>query len=93
MPAILDRLVRQLQAKGYPKSRAHAIATKSLQKSGNLKKGTQKATKQGAYRGKLSDKQRDNDRKRARRTGRRLAGSPKQYRKTMKAAKRGGRRR
>ena len=40
MPAILDRLVKQLVAKGHRKSSAYAIATKSLQKAGNLKKGT-----------------------------------------------------
>ncbi len=43
MPAILERLVSQLQAKGKSKSSAFAIATSALQKSGNLKKGTQKA--------------------------------------------------
>ena len=39
MPAILDRLVKQLVDKGHRKSSAYAIATKSLQKAGNLKKG------------------------------------------------------
>ena len=63
MPAILDRLVGQLQAKGKSKSSAFAIATSALQKSGNLKKGTQKATAKGATRGAMTPKQRENSRK------------------------------
>lgn len=84
MPKILDRLVRQLQAKGKDKGTAFAIATSSLQKSGNLKPGTQKATKQGEFRGNLSDKQREDDRKRAQRLGRNISKSPTEY----KSAKR-----
>ena len=52
MPKILDRLVSQLMDKGHSKSAAYAIATKSLQRSGNLKKGTQKATRKGKIQGK-----------------------------------------
>ena len=74
MPAILDRLVKQLIAKGYSKSAAHAIATKSLQKSGNLKKGTNKPTAKGRRRGKMTPGQRAKDRQ-ARYDGRR----PSQY--------------
>lgn len=62
MPAILDRLVNQLIAKGKSKSSAYAIATSALQKSGNLKKGTQKATKKGKKRGKMTAEQRAKDR-------------------------------
>ena len=62
MPAILDRLVKQLQAKGHSKSSAYAIATKSLQKAGNLKKGTQKATAKGKKRGKMTAGARAKDR-------------------------------
>lgn len=62
MPAILDRLVRQLQAKGKPKSAAFSIATKALQRSGNLKKGTQKATDKGKKRGAMSPSERAKDR-------------------------------
>ena len=62
MPAILERLVSQLRAKGKSKSSAFAIATSALQKSGNLKKGTQKATAKGARRGKMSPGQRAKDR-------------------------------
>lgn len=54
MPAILERLVSQLEAKGYAKSSAFAIATKSLQKAGDLKPGSQKATSKGAQRGAMT---------------------------------------
>jgi|TARA_B100000073_G_scaffold112982_1_gene91294 hypothetical protein len=62
MPAILDRLVSQLKAKGMSEKAAFAIATKQLQKSGNLKKGTSKATPKGKRRGKMSPAQRAIDR-------------------------------
>lgn len=62
MPKILERLVSQLQAKGKSKSSAYAIATSALQKSGNLKKGTQKATAKGTRRGNMTPGQRSNDR-------------------------------
>jgi hypothetical protein len=54
MPAIRDRLVRQLNAKGHSADAAYAIATASLQKSGNLKPGSSTATAQGKRRGKQS---------------------------------------
>jgi len=66
MPAILDRLVRQLQAKGYDKSAAYAIATKSLQKSGNLKRGSQKATAKGKRRGAMTPEARAKSRQKKR---------------------------
>jgi len=62
MPKILERLVSQLQAKGYPKSKAFAIATSQLQKAGDLKPGTQQATAKGARRGEMSAKERAIDR-------------------------------
>lgn len=62
MPAILTRLVKQLKAKGYTDSSAHAIAVSSLQKSGNLKKGTAKATSKGKKRGKMTPSARARDR-------------------------------
>lgn len=62
MPAILDRLVRQLVAKGKSKSSAFAIATSALQKSGNLKKGTTKATDKGKRRGAMTPGERAKDR-------------------------------
>lgn len=62
MPKILDRLVRQLKAKGHGDKSAYAIATKALQKSGNLKKGTQQATAKGKRRGNMTPGERAKDR-------------------------------
>jgi hypothetical protein len=62
MPKILDRLVKQLQDKGMDKSKAFAIATSQLQKSGNLKKGTTEATAKGIKRGNMTPAQRAKDR-------------------------------
>ena len=56
MPAILDDAVKSIM-KENPKmseSSAYAIATKSLQKSGDLKEGSQEATKKGDRRGEMS---------------------------------------
>lgn len=91
MPAILDRLVRQLQAKGYKKGPATAIATASLQKSGNLKKGTNKATVKGAKRGKMTPGQRAKDRARKYSKGKHKTSeykyNPKTNRATLKKRK------
>jgi hypothetical protein len=62
MPAILDRLVRQLKAKGKSAKAAYAIATSALRKSGNLKKGSTEATAKGKRRGKMTPGQRAKDR-------------------------------
>lgn len=62
MPAILERCVKQLMANGKSRSAAHAICTKSLQKSGNLKKGSTKATTKGKKRGKMTPAARAKDR-------------------------------
>lgn len=64
MPKILDRLVSQLKAKGKDQSSAFAIATKALQKSGNLKPGTQEATAKGVKRGNMTPEARAKDRAR-----------------------------
>ena len=61
MPAILDRLVRQLRAKGHSNQAAHAIAVSALKKSGNLKSNGQ-ATAKGRKRGKMTPGQRAKDR-------------------------------
>ena len=74
MPAILDRLVRQLVAKGHDQSAAYAIATKSLQRSGNLMKGSNKATPKGKRRGSMTPKARAKSRKRKAKKKRLLAG-------------------
>lgn len=62
MPKILERLVGQLKAKGMPEGSAYAIATKTLQKAGNLKPGTQQATKKGQLRGGMTPGARAKDR-------------------------------
>ena len=62
MPKILERLVRQLKAKGKSEQAAYAIATSSLQKSGNLKKGTAQATAKGKKRGDMTPAARAKDR-------------------------------
>jgi len=62
LPKILERLVRQLKAKGKSDSAAHAIAVSALQKSGNLKPGTQTATAKGTRRGNMTPGERAKDR-------------------------------
>lgn len=62
MPKILDRTVGQLLQKGKSKKAAYAIATKKLQQSGNLKRGTNKPTLKGAIRGNMTPAQRAIDR-------------------------------
>lgn len=56
MPAILDDAVKSIMEKNpkLSESSAYAIATKQLQKSGDLKKGTQEATEKGDRRGEMS---------------------------------------
>ena len=62
MPAILERLVKQLKDKGHDEKSAYAIATSQLQKAGDLKKGTNQATPKGAKRGAMSPAARAKDR-------------------------------
>ncbi len=62
MPKILERLVSQLKAKGKSDAAAHAIAVSALQKSGNLKPGTQTATAKGTRRGNMTPGERAKDR-------------------------------
>lgn len=89
MPAILDRLVKQLKDKGKDTSTAFAIATSVLQKSGNLKKGTQKATSKGKKRGSMSPKERSNDRaaRRSKHKPSDYSYNPKTNRSKLKKAK------
>lgn len=56
MPAILENAVKSIMKENpkLSKSSAYAIATKQLQKSGDLKEGTQEATKKGDRRGEMS---------------------------------------
>lgn len=62
MPAILERVVKQLKAKGKSTAQAFAIGTAAMQKAGNLKKGTQTATAKGTKRGAMTPAQRSADR-------------------------------
>lgn len=62
MPAILTRLVGQLKGKGLPDPQAHAIAVKTLQRAGDLKKGSTQATHKGLRRGLMSPGDRAKDR-------------------------------
>ena len=62
MPKILDRLVRQLKAKGNVDN-PYAVATATLQRSGSLKPGTAQATKKGIRRGNMTPAQREKSRR------------------------------
>lgn len=59
MPAILEAAVKKIKAKGIDKNKAYAIATKVLQKAGDLKKGTRVATAKGIKRGAMTAAQRN----------------------------------
>jgi hypothetical protein len=54
MPKILDAAVKQLKAQGWGTSSAYAIGTSTLQKSGSLKKGSNKPTAKGIKRGQMT---------------------------------------
>ena len=79
MPAILDKAVEELKKKGFDESKAYAIATKQLQRSGDLKEGTIEATKKGDHRGEMSKAERAKTRarkyKEERKEGRRFERS------------------
>ena len=62
MPAILERLVSQLERKNYSKASAYAIATSTLQRSGSLKKGSTEMTAKGRARTKMGAAGRAKDR-------------------------------
>jgi hypothetical protein len=57
MPKILDKAVREIKKSGSGVN-PYAVATASLQKAGDLKKGTNQATKQGVERGQMTRAQR-----------------------------------
>ncbi len=58
MPAILDKAVSKIRASGVSKDSAYPIAVASLQKAGDLKKGSLAATAKGTKRGAITAKQR-----------------------------------
>jgi len=62
MPKILDRVVKQLKAKGDVNN-PWAVGVAAMQKAGNLKKGTLQATKQGVRRGNMTPAQREKSRR------------------------------
>ena len=62
MPKILDRVVKQLKAKGDVNN-PWAVGVAAMQKAGNLKKGTLQATKQGVRRGSMTPAQREKSRR------------------------------
>jgi hypothetical protein len=74
MPAILEDAVKSIMKDnpGMEKSSAYAIATKSLQKSGDLKEGTVEATKKGKRRGEMSKATRAKTRARKYKTERKM---------------------
>jgi hypothetical protein len=57
-PAILDAAVKRIKAKGRSTSSAYAIATSTLQKAGELKKGHNTPTAKGVKRGNMTRAQR-----------------------------------
>ena len=61
MPKILDRVVRQLKAKGV--ANPYAVGVSAMQKAGNLKQGSTEATKQGIRRGAMTPRQREKARR------------------------------
>lgn len=71
-PKILKRLEGQLEDKGFSAGSAAAIARSTLQKSGSLKKGSQKLTKKGKKRQKMGAAGRAKDRA-AKRSGRKAS--------------------
>jgi len=74
MPAILGDAVKSILKENpeMSKSSAYAIATKSLQKSGDLKEGTVEATEKGKRRGEMSKASRAKTRAKKYKTERRM---------------------
>lgn len=58
MPGLLDRAVSQIKKTGQPAKSAWPIAVASLQRAGDLKKGSLEATQKGTKRGQMTQKQR-----------------------------------
>ena len=65
MPKILDEAVKSIRRDnpGVSESQAYAMGTASLQKSGSLKKGSDKPTQKGKSRGAMSPAERARTRK------------------------------
>lgn len=89
MPKILERLKNQLQAKGMPKAKAYAVATKTLQKAGDLKAGSTELTAKGKKRQAMGAAGRAKDRA-AKRSGHKTSEysyNPRTNRATLKKGK------
>lgn len=61
-PKILKRLIKQLEDKGMSENRAVPIAVATLQRAGDLKKGTMNATSKGISRGNMTPAERAKNR-------------------------------
>jgi hypothetical protein len=86
VPAIVKRLRSQLKAKGMNAGQAAAVANKTLQRSGSLKKGSMSLTTKGKKRQKMGAAGRAKDRA-AKRSGRSTSAyvySKKTNRATLK---------
>lgn len=90
MSKLKKRLVGQLKKKGMSESKAHAVATKTLQKSGSMKKGSSKLTSKGKKRQSMGASGRAKDRasKASGRSSREYSYSKKTNRATLKKRKR-----
>jgi len=86
VPAIVKRLRSQLKAKGMNAGQAAAVANKTLQKSGVLKKGSMTLTSKGKKRQKMGAAGRAKDRaaQRSGRSTREYVYSKKTNRATLK---------
>lgn len=62
MPKIWKDAVREIK-RSSPGVNPYAVATKSLQRAGDLKPGTREATKKGERRGEMTKKEREATRK------------------------------
>jgi len=76
MPKILDAAVSKIR-KASPDVNPYAVATATLQKAGELKKGTNTPTKLGVKRGAMTSKQRQANPPRASKIGAKLASLAK----------------
>jgi hypothetical protein len=57
LPPIVDKAVKQIK-KSSPNVNPYAVATKTLQRAGELKPGTHKPTAKGTARGQMTRAQR-----------------------------------
>lgn len=73
MPAIVERLVRQLIANGMPEKKARAVAFKKMKEAGNID-ASGKETAKGKKRGKMTPAQRAKDR-----AAKKSGGKPSDY--------------